>query len=216
MAETLAIIDYGSGNLRSVAKAFERVVADEALGLRIVVTGDARAVAEADRIVLPGVGAFRAAMSALGAMDDMIFALEHAVLVKKRPFLGICVGLQVLAEAGLEFGETPGLGWIAGTVRKITPTDGLKVPQMGWNSVAIRDPDHPALASLRAAPRDLYFVHSFHFDVENSAHCLGVCDYGGDIVAIAGRDNILGVQFHPEKSQAAGLAFLTDFLVWRP
>lgn len=216
MPETLAIIDYGSGNLRSAAKAFERVVADGALACRVMVTSDARDVADADRLVLPGVGAFGAAMTALGAMDGMVLALEHAVLVKKRPFLGICVGLQVLAETGLEFGETPGLGWIAGKVRKLEPKGGLPVPQMGWNAVDVLDPDHPALTSLRTAPRDLYFVHSYHFEVENSAHLLGVCDYGGAVGAIVGRDNILGVQFHPEKSQAAGLAFLADFLAWRP
>jgi glutamine amidotransferase len=216
MTETLAIVDFGSGNLRSVAKAFERVVREQSMALRVVVTERAQEVAAADRVVLPGVGAFRAAMTALGAMDDMIFALEHAVLVKKRPFLGICVGMQILAEAGLEYGETQGLGWIGGTVRRLEPSGGLKVPQMGWNTVEVRDGDHQALQSLRAARRDLYFVHSFHFDVENSAYRMGVCDYGGEIVSIAGRDNILGVQFHPEKSQAAGLAFLADFLAWRP
>ncbi len=216
MTETLAIIDYGSGNLRSAAKAFERVICDADADCRVIVTDDARAVADADRIVLPGVGAFGAAMAALAAMDGMTFALEHAVFVKKRPFLGICVGLQVLAEIGQEFGATPGLGWIAGAVRKLAPQGALPVPHMGWTEVEILDPDHPALASLRAAPRDLYFVHSFHFEVENSAHLLGACDYGGPVAAIVGRDNILGVQFHPEKSQAAGLAFLRDFLAWRP
>lgn len=216
MTETLAIVDFGSGNLRSAAKAFERVVREQNLSLRVVVTNAAQEVAAADRVVLPGVGAFGAAMTALSAMDDMIFALEHAVLVKKRPFLGICVGMQILADVGLEFGEAQGLGWIAGTVRRLEPSGGLKVPQMGWNGVAIRDGDHPALQSLRTSRQDLYFVHSFHFDVENSAYRMGVCDYGGEIVAIAGRDNILGVQFHPEKSQTAGLAFLADFLAWRP
>lgn len=216
MTGTLAIIDYGSGNLRSVAKAFERVVNEQNPRCRVVVTNAAREVAASDRIVLPGVGAFRASMEMLSAIDGMILALEHAVLVKKRPFLGICVGLQVMAETGLEFGETPGLSWIAGSVRRLQPDAGLPVPQMGWNSVCVRDAEHPALESLRRAPRDLYFVHSFHFDVENSAHRLGVCDYGGEIAAIVGRDNLLGVQFHPEKSQHAGLGFLSDFLAWRP
>lgn len=216
MIETLAVIDYGSGNLRSAAKAFERVIRDTGANVRVTVTSDPRTIADADRIVLPGVGAFRAAMAALHAIDGMVLALEHAVLVRKQPFLGICVGLQLLAETGREFGETQGLGWIAGSVRRLTPPEGYPVPHMGWSRVEIRDPDHPALASLRSHPRDVYFVHSYHFDVENTPYRLGVCDYGGEVAAIAGRDNILGVQFHPEKSQAAGLAFLADFLAWRP
>lgn len=216
MPETLAIIDYGSGNLRSAAKAFERVISEYGLDMRVDVTSDVRVVADADRLVLPGVGAFRAAMTALADIDGMIMALEHAVLVRRRPFLGICVGLQILAETGHEFGEAQGLGWIAGAVRKMESGRGLRVPQMGWNTVRVQDPDHLALASLRGAPKDLYFVHSFHFAVENRSHLLGVCDYGGEIAAIVGRDNILGVQFHPEKSQRAGLDFIADFLAWRP
>lgn len=216
MSEEVAVIDYGSGNLRSVQKALERAGAESGLSARITVTDKPSIVAEADRVVLPGVGAFGACMAGLNAVDGMIAALEHAVLVKQRPFLGICVGMQLLAERGLEFGETKGLDWIPGEVRLIEPSDpALRVPHTGWNTVRIRAP-HPALASLDHHPADFYFVHSYHFVAENDAHVLGVTEYGGRIAAIIGRDNLLAVQFHPEKSQRAGLALLGDFLKWRP
>jgi len=216
MSEVAAIIDYGSGNLRSVEKALQRAGAERGLDVSAVVTDSASVVAVADRIVLPGVGAFAACAEALASVPGMIAALEHAVLVEKRPFLGICVGMQLLAEKGLEFGETPGLGWIPGCVRKLEPEDAsLRVPHTGWNTVRARAP-HPVLSVLDHHPQDFYFVHSFHFVAENDAHVLGVADYGGRVASVVGRDNMIGVQFHPEKSQAAGLALLGDFLAWRP
>ena len=216
MAERAAIIDYGSGNLRSVEKALQRAAAERGLAVTVAVTDEPSAVAGADRIVLPGVGAFAACAEALAAVPGMISALEHVVLVEKRPFLGICVGMQLMAEKGLEFGETPGLGWIPGHVRRLAPDDAsLRVPHTGWNTVRARSP-HPALAALDHHPQDFYFVHSYHFVAENDAHILGVADYGERIAAIVGRDNMIGVQFHPEKSQSAGLALLGDFLDWRP
>lgn len=216
MSETIAVIDYGSGNLRSVAKAFERAASERGIEARVVVTAEPEAVAAAARVVLPGVGAFAACMAGLKDIDGMVAALEHAVLVSSRPFFGICVGMQLLATRGLEFGETRGLGWIAGTVRPLAPADPLlRVPHTGWNTVRATAP-HPGLASLDHHPADFYFVHSYHFDAENDAHVLGVADYGGEIAAIVGRDNLLACQFHPEKSQTAGLALIGDFLEWRP
>lgn len=216
MAQLAAVIDYGSGNLRSMEKALERAARERALACSVVVTAEPAVIAEADRIVLPGVGAFAACAGALAAIPGMIAALEHAVLAAGRPFLGVCVGMQLLAEKGLEFGETAGLGWIPGVVRRLAPQDAaLRVPHTGWNTVQTRAP-HPVLRSLDHRPQDFYFVHSYHFVAENDAHVLGVCDYDGRLVATVGRDNIIGVQFHPEKSQAAGLALLGDFLGWRP
>lgn len=216
MGEDIVIIDSGSGNLRSVEKAFERAARDRGLAVEIAVASRPEIVAAADRIVLPGVGAFAAGMAGLYAADGLADALEHAVLAAKRPFLGICVGMQLLAGRGLEFGDTPGLGWIAGAVRRLVPSDpSLRVPHTGWNSVRLTRP-HPALASLAAGPGDFYFTHSYCFDAENDAEVLGVTEYGGDLAAIVGRDNILACQFHPEKSQAAGLALIGDFLEWRP
>ncbi|MBB5517629.1 imidazole glycerol phosphate synthase subunit HisH [Amphiplicatus metriothermophilus] len=216
MTETVAVVDYGSGNLRSVEKSLQRAARESGRAARILVTADPEAVAEAGRVVLPGVGAFAACMDGLCAIDGMIPALEHAVLAEKRPFLGVCVGMQLLAEKGLEFGARGGLGWIPGVVRRLEPDDpACRVPHMGWNTVRARAP-HPALKSLDHRPQDFYFVHSYHFACENDAHMLGVTEYGGRIAAIVGRDNLLGVQFHPEKSQAAGLALLADFLAWRP
>lgn len=216
MSETIAIIDPGSGNLRSVEKAFERAARERGLDVRIAVTSAPEEVAAADRVVLPGVGAFAAGMAGLRAVDGMIAALENTVLASKRPFLGICVGMQLTAGRGLEFGETQGLGWFAGSVRRLEPADpALPVPHTGWNEVALTAP-HPALSSLEAGPADFYFVHSYHFDAENASEVLGVTDYGGEIAAIVGRDNLIACQFHPEKSQAAGLALIGDFLEWRP
>ncbi len=211
-----AIIDYGSGNLHSAAKAFERAAGDVVDGAQILVTSDPGEVASADRIVLPGVGAFADCLAGVMALDGLMEALSESVIEKARPFLGICVGMQLMAEKGLEFGETPGLGWIPGHVRKLEPDDpSLRVPHTGWNTVRARSP-HPVLAALDHHPQDFYFVHSYHFVAENDAHVLGVAEYGGRIAAIVGRDNMIGVQFHPEKSQTAGLALLGDFLAWRP
>ena len=218
MVERVVIVDYGSGNLRSVEKAFERVARGAGIAAAVDVTADAEAIAAADRVVLPGVGAFAACMEGLAGLDGALAALEHAVLVSARPFLGICVGMQLLARKGLEFGQTRGLGWIDGVVRPLAPvaSDGvaLPVPHTGWNVVRFDAPWAPNLEQFDN--KDFYFVHSFHFDVENAANIIGLTAYGGDVVAAVHRDNILGVQFHPEKSQAAGLAFLEGFLKWRP
>ena len=215
MAERVAIIDYGSGNLRSVQKAFERVVREHDLDADIILTPAAADVAHADRIVLPGVGAFAACSAGLNAASGMIAALEKIVLEKKRPFLGICVGMQLLATRGLEFGETSGLGWIPGDVKKLAPADpSLSVPHMGWNAVS-SSATHPVMDAV-ALPQEFYFANSFHFDVENDNDLIAVCDHGGAIAAAVARDNIVGVQFHPEKSQRAGLALIHAFLTWTP
>lgn len=214
MTEQVVIVDYGSGNLRSVEKAFERVAQDRALSQAISVTTNAEEIAAADRVVLPGVGAFAACMEGLSANPDIIPALEHAILVNGRPFLGICVGMQLLANRGLEFDETNGLGWIAGDVKALLPAQDRPVPHMGWNSVAMQG-DHPVFAKALDG-EDFYFVHSFHFDIENNAYGAAVCDYDGPVTAAVARDNIIGVQFHPEKSQHAGLALIDRFLDWCP
>jgi glutamine amidotransferase len=207
---TVAIVDYGSGNLHSAAKAFERM-ADEP----IIVTADPAAVAGADRIVLPGVGAFGDCWGGLNALDGMVEALEQAVVRGGRPFLGICVGMQLMATRGLEHGEHPGLGWIPGEVVRIEPTDPtLKVPHMGWNELSVAR-SHPVLDGLPAAAH-MYFVHSYQFVVENASHVLATTDYGGPVTAVIGRENMIGSQFHPEKSQKSGLAFIEAFLKWNP
>lgn len=207
---TVAIVDYGSGNLHSAAKAFERM-ADEP----ILVTADPAAVVAADRIVLPGVGAFGDCWGGLSALDGMVEALEEAVIRGGRPFLGICVGMQLMATRGLEHGEFPGLGWIPGEVVHIEPADpALKVPHMGWNELTIAHP-HPVLDGLPSGAH-MYFVHSYQFMLEDPAHLLATTDYGGPITAVVGRDNMIGSQFHPEKSQKSGLAFIEAFLRWNP
>ncbi|TXG82598.1 MAG: imidazole glycerol phosphate synthase subunit HisH [Sphingomonadales bacterium] len=209
MAERVVVIDYGSGNLRSVAKALERV-ADGTFDIRV--SGSAAELAAADRIVLPGVGAFGQCSSALHAIPDMIPALNRAVREQGRPFLGICVGMQLLATRGLEHGEHPGLGWIAGDVVRLSPADpALKVPHIGWNALHPARP-HPVLPP----PGHAYFVHSYHLAAQNPAHVLATTDYGQDIAAVVGADTFLGTQFHPEKSQALGLELLRNFLEWRP
>ena len=212
MTQTVALIDYGSGNLRSAEKALVRAAAGTA---EIVVTNDPETVAKADRIVLPGVGAFAACMAALAERTGVIEAMNAAVTGRGVPFLGICVGMQLMATRGLEFGVTPGLGWIEADVRKIAPTDpALKVPHMGWNSLE-GVTDQPVLAGLReGAP--VYFTHSFAMFPEDSADVAAYVDHGGRFPAAVARDNLAGVQFHPEKSQAAGLRLLADFLEWRP
>jgi glutamine amidotransferase len=209
MPAAVALIDYGSGNLRSAEKALARA------GGEVVVTSDPDAVARAERIVLPGVGAFADCMAGLGAVHGMIDALTDAVLARGVPFLGICVGMQLLARVGREFGDHPGLGWIDGEVVRLTPSDpALKIPHMGWNALAVARP-HPVLADV-APGANVYFVHSFAMHPTAREHVLATADYGGPFAAAAGRDNILGVQFHPEKSQAIGLALLGNFLRWRP
>ena len=209
-----ALIDYDSGNLHSAQKAFERMAAEVGAGT-VVVTADPAVVARADRIVLPGDGAFPACRRALQTVAGLEEALREAVEMKGRPFLGICVGMQMLATTGHEYAQTPGLGWIPGEVRRIACADpALKVPHMGWNDLVIDRP-HPVLAGL-ATGDHAYFVHSWALTVTDPGHLLAHVDYGGPVTAIVGRDNIIGTQFHPEKSQAAGLRLIANFLTWRP
>ncbi|TVR99732.1 MAG: imidazole glycerol phosphate synthase subunit HisH [Rhodospirillales bacterium] len=213
---SVAIIDYGSGNLRSAAKAFERAVDSDGLRLEVRVTGDPAAVAAASHIVLPGVGAFADCRQGLAALPGMDEALERAVIRDGRPFLGICVGMQLLATTGREHGDYPGLGWIGGDVVRLTPADpGLKIPHMGWNELEPMAEDHPVLAGITPGAH-AYFVHSYGMVPADPGTILATCDYGGAVTAIVGRDNIIGTQFHPEKSQAVGLRLIADFLRWRP
>ena len=213
---TVAIVDYGSGNLHSAAKAFERAARGAAE--KIVVTRDPDVVYKADRVVLPGVGAFADCRRGLDALDGMVQSLNETVRVKARPFFGICVGMQLMATSGMEFGETPGLGWIEGTVRRIEPHDAaLKIPHMGWNAITpLRD--HPLLAGMTYGENaaHAYFVHSFGFAPDNPSDILATTDYGGVMVAAVARGNMAGTQFHPEKSQALGINLLANFLEWRP
>jgi len=215
---SVAIVDYGSGNLHSAAKAFERAAHDAGLEQTIVVTHDPGVVASADRVVLPGVGAFADCRRGLDAVDGMVAALEEAVRQKGRPFFGICVGMQLLAERGREYEVTEGLGWIAGEVDRIAPNDpNLKIPHMGWNTLNVARP-HPLLEGLTLGPqgRHAYFVHSYELKVAERADLVAAADYGGPITAIVARDNIVGTQFHPEKSQKLGLALIANFLQWKP
>ncbi len=215
---TVAIIDYGSGNLHSAVKAFEFAVAAGGLSETIVLTSDPEVVRTADRVVLPGVGAFADCKRGLDAITGMDAALREAVLARGTPFLGICVGMQLLATRGLEHVETAGLGWIAGDVVAIKPSDpAFKVPHMGWNTILARY-SHPVLADIPTGERGLhaYFVHSYEFVPANPAATLAIADYCGERVAMVARDNIVGTQFHPEKSQKLGLALIGNFLRWRP
>ncbi len=215
---TVAIVDYGSGNLHSAAKAFERAAHDAGTDQPIVVTNDPRVVAAADRVVLPGVGAFADCRRGLDAVDGMVEALDEAVHQKARPFFGICVGMQLLAERGREYEVTEGLGWIGGEVDRITPADpNLKIPHMGWNTLNVTRP-HKLVEGLALGPdgRHAYFVHSYEFKVAQRADLVAEADYGGPITAIVARDNLVGTQFHPEKSQKLGLALIANFLMWKP
>ncbi len=218
-AETVAIIDYGSGNLHSAVKAFERAAREAGLdATRILLTRDAATVAGADRVVLPGVGAYTDCRRGLDAVCGMVEAMEHAAHVRSRPFLGICVGMQLLASRGLEYATTPGLDWIEGDVGPIAPSDpSLKVPHMGWNTLEA-DRDHALLADIPLGPDGLhaYFVHSFAFMPRDPADRVAHSDYGGPLTAMVARNNVAGTQFHPEKSQRLGLALIANFLRWRP
>ena len=207
----VALIDYDSGNLHSAEKAFQLMGRD--VGAEIVVTADPQVAAKADRIVLPGDGAFPACRAALGEVDGMAEALREAVLNRGVPFMGICVGMQMLATVGHEYRETAGLDWIGGKIRSIA-APGLKVPHMGWNDLVIDHP-HPVLEGI-ATGDHAYFVHSWQFDVADPAHRLAHVEYGGPVTAVVGRDNIVGTQFHPEKSQAVGLRLIANFLAWKP
>jgi imidazole glycerol-phosphate synthase subunit HisH len=216
--QRLVIIDYGSGNLHSAAKAFERAARESEADVSIAVTADPADVTAADRIVLPGVGAFADCKRGLDAVAGMRDALEASVRSKGRPFLGICVGAQLMAERGLEFRITPGFGWIKGDVKVIEPGDpSLKIPHMGWNTLSVINP-HPLLAGIPTGPQGLhaYFVHSFHIDTPDRGALVAETDYGGPVTAMVGRDNIAGTQFHPEKSQTLGLRLIANFLKWRP
>ena len=209
-----AIIDYESGNLHSAEKAFQRMAQDTGAG-DVVVTGDADVVARADRIVLPGDGAFPACHAALTGHSGLFDALREAVEVKGRPFLGICVGMQLMATWGREYSDTKGLDWISGEVVRITPEDpSLKVPHMGWNDL-ILDVPHPVFDGISSGDH-AYFVHSYHYVVSRSSDRLAHVEYGGEITAVIGHSTMIGMQFHPEKSQNTGLRLIANFLKWSP
>ena len=215
---TLAIVDYGSGNLHSAAKAFERAARESGHAQPIAVTNRPEEIARADRVVLPGVGAFADCRRGLDGIPGMIDALNETVQRRGRPFFGICVGMQLMAERGREYEVTPGLGWISGEVDKITPDDpSLKIPHMGWNTLNPLH-DHPLLADLTLGASGLhaYFVHSYELKTAHRADLIAQADYGGPLTAIVGRDNMVGTQFHPEKSQRLGLALIANFLKWAP
>ena len=212
---TVAIVDYGSGNLRSAAKAFERAAREAGTHERVLVTSSPRDVAEADRIVLPGVGAFADCRAGLYGVPGMVEALQREVIERAKPFLGICVGMQLMATRGVEYGIHAGLDWIAGDVIRIEPgREHLKIPHMGWNELRELRP-HPLLEGI--AERDhAYFVHSFQLKASRPETVLAIVDYGGPVTAMVGRDNLAGTQFHPEKSQATGLRLIANFLRWKP
>lgn len=215
---TVAVIDYGSGNLHSAAKALERASRESGANEPILVTSAPDAVRRADRVVLPGVGAFADCKHGLEAVPGMIDALTEAARERARPFLGICVGMQLLAERGLEHGVTEGLGWIRGEVDRIAPSDpALKIPHMGWNTLIPRK-DHPLFEGIPLGPAGLhaYFVHSYQLAPADADDLVADTEYGGPITAVVARGNIAGTQFHPEKSQRLGLALLANFLRWKP
>ncbi|MGE0665301.1 MAG: imidazole glycerol phosphate synthase subunit HisH [Sphingomonadales bacterium] len=213
-AETVAIIDYGSGNLRSAEKAFARAAAGVGADQRIVVTDDPAVVATCSRVILPGVGAFADCRAGLLGIAGMGEALEQAVHRRKVPFFGICVGMQLMAEWGLEHGRYPGLGWLGGEIALIEPSDpSLKIPHMGWNDLTVSA--HPVLDGIETGEH-VYFVHSYAFRPSDPSDVLATVDYGGTVTAMVGRGNMIGTQFHPEKSQAAGLRLIANFLRWTP
>ncbi len=215
---TVAIVDYGSGNLHSVAKSFERAVHDNKLSTTIVVTSDPDTVRNATRIVLPGVGSFNDCRDGLKKVAGMWETLDEQVRRRGKPFLGICVGLQLMADRGVEYGTSEGFGWIPGEVKRIEPGDpSLKIPHMGWNTLDIARP-HPLVANLQLGEDGYhaYFVHSYHLAAQDRADVIATTNYGRPITALAGRDNFAGTQFHPEKSQALGLRLIANFLNWHP
>jgi imidazole glycerol-phosphate synthase subunit HisH len=215
--QRVAIIDYGSGNLHSAAKAFERAARECEADAEILVTAKPSEIANADRVALPGVGAFADCKRGLEAVPGLLPALKDAVLTKRRPFLGICVGMQLMATRGLEFEVTDGLNWIEGEVRQIDPSDrSLKIPHMGWNTLKVINP-HPLLEGITTGPNGLhaYFVHSYQLVPKDRANLVAETDYGGPITAFVAMDNMAGTQFHPEKSQTLGLKLIANFLHWR-
>ncbi len=220
MSKTIAIIDYGSGNLFSAVKAFEYVIASENLPYTVTIENSADAVLKADKIVLPGQGAFKDCMDNLTAVPDMIGALERKVLEDKTPFFGICVGMQLLADKGFEHGEHNGLGWISGDVVPLEKTSpSLKIPHMGWNNLILNQPTHFLLRNIESSndlDKHFYFVHSFMFQCMDKQHLLAHTDYEQKVTAVIAKENILGTQFHPEKSQNAGLTLIKDFMKWTP
>lgn len=214
----VAIIDYGSGNLRSATKAFERAAREGGISAEIELTADAEHVRSADRIVLPGVGAYADCAAGLRAVDGMWEAVDEVAMRRGRPFLGICVGMQLMSDRGLEKTVTEGFGWIAGDVREIEPSDpSLKIPQIGWNTIHVKH-SHPLFAGIPTGETGLhaYFVHSYHLDAKHEDEVLATTDYGGRVTAAVGRGNVAGTQFHPEKSQTLGLALIANFLRWKP
>lgn len=215
---SLAIIDYGSGNLHSAAKAFERAARDSGLATPVLVTSDPERLRMAERIVLPGVGAFKDCRNGLKAVPGMWEALKEEVIVRAKPFLGICVGMQLMASRGLEHDVTEGFGWIPGDVKPISPRDpSFKIPHMGWSTLDCRKP-HALLDGIRLGENGLhaYFVHSYHLDAREPADLVATTEHGSTVTAMVGRDNLAGTQFHPEKSQELGLTLLANFLRWRP
>jgi glutamine amidotransferase len=212
---TVAIVDYGSGNLRSAAKAIERAAREAGTNERVLVTADPNAVAASDRIVLPGVGAFADCRAGLYGVPGMVDVLQREVIERGKPFLGICVGMQLMATRGVEYGVHAGLDWIAGDVVRLSPAgEHVKIPHMGWNELADLKP-HALLEGI--APKDhAYFVHSFQLKASKPETLLATTDYGGTVTAVVGRDNLAGTQFHPEKSQATGLRLIANFLRWKP
>jgi glutamine amidotransferase len=218
VAQTVVIVDYESGNLHSAHKAVERAARDHGIAAEVLVSRDPGDVRRADRVILPGVGAFADCKSGLTAVPGMIEAINEFAIDQAKPFLGICVGMQLMARRGLEFGETPGLGWFAGDVAAIETDDAaLKVPHMGWNTLDQHRP-HPLLEGIATGPDGLhaYFVHSYHMVLEEPDACIATCRHGRALTAMIGRDNLAGTQFHPEKSQTLGLRLLGNFLDWKP
>lgn len=214
----VALIDYGSGNLRSALNAFQRASRESGIAADIELTGHAERVLSADRIVLPGVGAYADCRAGLDAVPGMVEALREVVEIKARPFFGICVGMQLMSSRGLEKTVTEGLGWIEGDVRVMVPTDpSLKIPQIGWNTIHVKQ-DHPLFAGIRTGDDGLhaYFVHSYHLDAKRQDDVISTTNYGGQVTAAVARENMAGTQFHPEKSQALGLALIANFLRWKP
>ena len=214
----VSIVDYGSGNLRSAQKAFERAARDEGLDSDIQLVSDPETILKSDRIVLPGVGAFADCRSGVDAIPGMLEAVCESVITRGQPFLGICVGMQLMADRGLEKSTTDGFGWIAGDVVEITPNDpNLKIPQIGWNTINLEQ-SHPLFDGIKTGEDGLhaYFVHSYHLACKNFEDRMATTDYGGQLTAMVAKDNMAGTQFHPEKSQKLGLSLITNFLKWKP